>query len=111
MTEMRDQVGSLEENMTGMRDQVGSLEENMRETREQVRNLNGNMGKVMLSVHRMDLRDENEILPRLQNIEACYTSTFVRYKDGVIQIENLQTDVDVLKSVVSDHSLKLKSIS
>ena len=28
----------------------------------------------------LKLQNENEILPRLQNIEACYTSTYNRYK-------------------------------
>lgn len=27
----------------------------------------------------LKLQNENDILPRLQNIEACYTSTYNRY--------------------------------
>ena len=34
----------------------------------------------------MELTLENDILPRLQNIEACYTSTSKRYQVGVEQI-------------------------
>lgn len=41
-----------------------------------------------------DIRDikitqENDILPRLQNIEACYTSTYKRYISGINQIESM----------------------
>ena len=57
------------------------------------------------------LQNENDILPRLQNIEACYTSTYNRYKNGISQIDAMQADIDVLKKVVSEHSEKLQKIS
>ena len=28
-------------------------------------------------------QNENEILPRIQNIESCYVSTYNRYKSGI----------------------------
>lgn len=63
-----------------------------------------------------DVRDinitlENDILPRLQNIESCYTSTYKRYQSGINQLEAMQADIDILKKIVSDHSEKLKKIS
>lgn len=63
-----------------------------------------------------DIRDtklllENDILPRLQNIEACYTSTYRRYAGGIEELEALQTDMGILKKVVSGHSEKLQRIS
>lgn len=59
----------------------------------------------------LKLQNENEILPRLQNIESCYTSTFNRYKIGVTQIDQLQTDMDIVKAVLKEHSEKLQKIS
>lgn len=59
----------------------------------------------------LKLQNENNILPRLQNIEACYTSTYNRYKSGIAQIEAMQTDIDVMKSVIREHSEKLQKIS
>lgn len=53
---------------------------------------------------------ENDILPRLQNIESCYTDTYKRYVIGVEQIEALQADMEILKRVVSEHSKKLQSL-
>lgn len=49
-----------------------------------------------------DLRDiklilENDILPRLQNIESCYTTTYKRYQSGTNQIDAIAQDVDILK--------------
>lgn len=33
----------------------------------------------------INLMLENDILPRLQNIESCYTSTYRRYQSGIGQ--------------------------
>ncbi len=63
-----------------------------------------------------DVRDinltlENDVLPRLQNIESCYTTTYKRYQSGAAQIEAMQADIDILKKVVTSHSEKLQKIS
>ena len=60
---------------------------------------------------RIELTQENEILPRLQNIESCYTSTYKRYQTGTEQIDVIQADIEVIKSVVREHSEKLQKIS
>ena len=60
---------------------------------------------------RIELTQENDILPRLQNIETCYTSTFKRYHSGIEQIEAMQADIDVIKQVVTEHSEKLQKLA
>ena len=59
----------------------------------------------------LKLQNENDILPRLQNIEACYTSTYNRYKSGISQIDAMQADIDVIKSVIREHSEKLQKLA
>ena len=59
----------------------------------------------------LKLQNENDILPRLQNIEACYTSTYNRYKSGRSQIDAMQADIDVMKSVIREHSEKLQKLA
>lgn len=34
-------------------------------------------------LRKIELTQENDILPRLQNIAECYTSTFKRYQTGL----------------------------
>lgn len=62
-----------------------------------------------------DVRDtklflENDILPRLQNIETCYTSTYRRYASGIEEMEALRADMEIVKKVVAEHSEKLQKI-
>ena len=54
---------------------------------------------------------ENNVIPRLNTIESCYTETYNRYRDYADKIEAAFVDVDLLKKVVSEHSQKLQKIS
>ena len=59
----------------------------------------------------LKLQNENDILPRLRNLEACYTSTYERYKSGVAQIEAMQSDMDIMKRVIIAHSEKFQQMA
>lgn len=54
---------------------------------------------------------ENELSPRLQTIEACYTSAYDRYKSSVETYESMQADVELLKLVATEHSEKLQRLA
>lgn len=58
----------------------------------------------------IELMFENDTLPRLQNIESCYTSTYRRYANGISQIEAMATDIGIMKKVVAEHSQKLQAL-
>lgn len=60
---------------------------------------------------RIEITQENEILPRLQNIESCYTSTFERYENSVSDYEAMKQDIEIMKKVITEHSEKLAKIS
>ena len=60
---------------------------------------------------RIELLLENDVLPRLQNIEACYTSTYRRYVSEVERMDALQADMDIVKKVVAEHSAKFQRLA
>ncbi len=59
----------------------------------------------------IELTQENDILPRLQNIESCYTSTYEWYKNSVADYESMKQDIAIIKKVVSEHSEKLQKLA
>jgi len=59
----------------------------------------------------IELTLENQIFPRLQNIEFCYTGTYNRYKNGVSELETLREDMSIIKQVVSEHSKVLQNMA
>ncbi|NDO50871.1 hypothetical protein FMM75_16190 [Lachnospiraceae bacterium MD335] len=76
-----------------------------------VQRLDTDMQEVKVRVKKIELTQENEVLPRLNTIESCYTSTYDRYKDSVEEHESMKQDIDILKKVVTEHSEKLQRIS
>ncbi len=54
---------------------------------------------------------EDKVLPRLNTIESCYTSTFDRYKDSVEDYEAIKQDISIMKKVIQEHSQKLQNMS
>ena len=54
---------------------------------------------------------ENNVIPRLNTIESCYTSTFDRYKDSVDDYESMKQDIYIIKKVVAEHSEKLQKLA
>lgn len=62
-------------------------------------------------LRRVSLIQETEILPRLQNIEDCYLSTYKRYQKSAEQTDAMQVDLDIIKKVLIEHSQKLQQIS
>ena len=59
----------------------------------------------------IELLLENNVIPRINTIESCYTSTYRRYANAINQVEALQADMDIVKKVVTEHSEKLIRIS
>ncbi|MCQ4638126.1 hypothetical protein NE619_15420 [Anaerovorax odorimutans] len=59
----------------------------------------------------VELLLEQDIIPRLQNIESCYTSTYRRYAVSSEELDALKADMEIIKNVIAEHSKKLKEIS
>ena len=69
------------------------------------------LDRIETKVTNIALTLENDIRPRLNTIESCYTETYNRYKDYADKMEAAFEDIEILKKVVSEHSEKLKKIS
>ena len=54
---------------------------------------------------------ESKVIPRLNTIESCYTSTYDRYKDSIEEYEALKQDINIMKKVISEHSKKLQKLA
>ena len=79
--------------------------------RQDIQNMKNDITEIKDKVTRIELNQENFVLPRLQNIESCYTSTFNRYKNSVEDYETMKQDIQILKNVVTEHTEKLQKIS
>lgn len=79
--------------------------------RNDVQGIRQDITEIKSRIRKIELTQENQVLPRLNTIEACYTSTFDRYKDSVEGYEAMQADIEILKKVVTEHSEKLQKLA
>lgn len=94
------QIGEL----YGMKEDVQGLKQDVQVLKEDMQEVKGRVKKI-------ELTQENVILPRLQNIEECYVTTYERYQKNCDEHEEMKQDIAMLKEVVEKHSQILQRIS
>ena len=73
--------------------------------------LQGKIEDLQAEVHQIKLFQENVIMPQLNTIQSCYTSTYNRYKDSVEGYEALQADNELMKQIIMQHSEQLQKLA
>ena len=94
-----------------IRRDIEDIKQDVKDQRQDIEDIKQDVEGLKQDVRNLNLKMENDILPRLNTIEACYTSTYERYANGIDQLDALQSDTDILKKVVAEHSEKIKKIS
>lgn len=62
-------------------------------------------------IREIKLNIEHDIKPNIQLLAENYAPAAKRYESAVPQIESMQSDMDIVKKVVAEHSERLQKIS
>ena len=73
--------------------------------------LESNLKPIENRLKRMELQIENNVIPRLQNIESCYTDTYQRYQNHADKMQAALDDIELMKKVIAEHSEKLQKLA
>ena len=87
------------------------LRKDIQKTRDDIQETRNDIQEIKTRVKNIELVQESKILPRLEEIESCYTSTYNRYKDNVETYETMKQDISIIKKVVAEHSEKLQKLA
>ncbi len=68
------------------------------------------LDRIENKVTNISLTLENDIRPRLNTIESCYTDTYNRYKDYAEKMDAAFTDIEIMKKVITEHSEALQKL-
>lgn len=98
------QIKNLENRFDGLENRFDGLENSFDGLQTQFENLDNRVKNIELTL-------ENDVVPRLSNIEQCYIDTFERYQEGVEKLDDMQKDIDVIKLTVTGHSEELNKIT
>ena len=66
---------------------------------------------VVPKITNIELRIENDLIPRISHMEDCYISTYERYQNGIDQLDEMQRDIEVIKTTVTGHSNELNKFT
>lgn len=111
VSELKRDVSVLKEEVSVLKDDVSVLKNEVFVLKDKVLVLEDKVSVLNEKVQRIEVTLENNVLPRLQNIESCYTSTYYRYASGIDQLDAMQSDIDVMKIVVTEHSKKFEKLA
>ena len=115
MSEMMDQKldQKFDEKLKPVHDRLDRLETDMKYVREEQL---GNNVLPRLDGLEADMKYvrvvqlENNVIPRLSTIEICYLDTSKRYMERTEQVDTMREDIEVIQSVLMDHSQRLGKI-
>jgi len=100
---VKDKVQTVENDLQAVKNEVQTVKNEVQAVKNEVQ-------AVKDDVHHMKLYQENIIMPRLNTIESCYTDTYGRYRNYSDKMEAAFEDIELLKRVVSEHSMKLQAL-
>ncbi len=101
----------LEQKIQGVETRLQGVETRLQRVETKVEGMETRLQGVETKLGEVNLTLENNLIPRLQNIETCYLDTYNRYISEIERVHALEADVSILKKVVQEHSEKLKEIS
>ena len=107
---VKNEVQMLNEDLQTVKDEVQLVKDEVQLMKEDLQTVKDKVQTIENDVHHMKLYQENIIMPRLNTIESCYTDTYGRYRNYSDKMEAAFEDIELLKRVVSEHSMKLQAL-
>lgn len=101
----------LQAQMQEMQAQIQELRAQMQEMQAQIQEMQAQIQELQAESLQMKLFQENVMMPRLRTIEACYLSTYEKYKNSAEGYEALQADNELMKQVIMEHSAQLQKLA
>ena len=100
MAEQKAETQSLKSEMQGLKTETQSLKSEMQGLKTETQGLKERMTNVEILL-------ENYVVPSLKDLCKVVNTEYRRYEISIESHEQMKTDTDVLKSVVSDHSERI----
>ena len=110
-TKLEEKLQPVRADVQELKEEVHVLKEDVGVLKDEVHVMKGRICVLQEDVQHVKLYQETILEPRLNTIEACYTSTYGRYKNDVDRMERAFDDIDVLKQTVARHSEQLRKMA
>ena len=102
---IKAEVEPLKIDMKSMKDDMKAMETGIRHDMEVME------GHLSQRISKVEMHLEQVTDPKIQWLAENYLPAAKRFEKAAEQIESMKADIDVIKSVVREHSEKLQKIS
>ena len=114
MAEQKAETQSLKSEMQGLKTETQSLKSEMQGIKTETQSLKSEMQGIKTETQglkermtNVELLLETYVVPSLKDLCKVVNTEYRRYEISIESHEQMKTDTDVLKSVVSDHSERI----
>ena len=118
MQEVKGDIRLLKKDVQTLKCEMQTVKAEMRVMKMEMQAMKTEMHVVKTEMQAMKtdlcqvkLYQENILEPRLNTIEACYTSTYDRYKRDAERMETAFSDIEIIKRTVENHSIQLQRLA
>ena len=109
LEQLVEDVSGLKEDVSGLKQDVSGLKQESAETKKELAALKEQMSRMDERLRRVELTQENMVLPQLRLL-AEGNDTLLARSAPVERVEAVETDVDMLKTVVRLHSQDISAL-
>jgi len=102
--DLKTEIRGVKEDVKLVKEEVEIVKEEVEIVKEEVKLLNHSINVLDNNLHIMNLKLENVFEPRMNTIESCYMDTYKRYQRECDRIDKLETDNELIRSVIQKHS-------
>lgn len=101
---LKDDISHIKGDINYMKSDINHLNNDIGNIKSDINHLNDDINSIKM--HLENVTDKN-----IQLLAENYVPAAKRYEKATAKIEAMQTDIDVIKSVILEHSDKLQKIS
>jgi len=126
MDKMETRMDNIETSMDKIETRMDNIETSMDKMETRMDNIETRMDNVEINIDNLETRMmshmnngfakiynilENEIRPDIKLLAENFLPAATRFEKSTMEIEDMQSDIELLKKVVVEHSEKLQKIS
>lgn len=107
--DLKKEIGNVKNEVKLVKNEVKLVKEEVKLVKDEVKLVEGKVKLLEDKIDFIHLELENVFEPRMNTIESCYLDTYKRYQRGVDKIDKLESDNELIRSILQKHSKVLQN--
>ena len=116
--EVKEEFGEVKEEVEGMKGELGGVKDELGEVKEEVEGMKGELGGVKDELgavkdrlQRVELHIENVTDHNIRLLAENYVPAAKRYEKAISEMDEMKSDIEVMKVVIANHSKQLGKLA